>query len=310
MPERIIVNYGVYQLSEAERSAFRLNVYTQVEKRPANVYDNFKYQKPQSFYGYAQFMIGEWVYRTVQLEYENQLIYQFNNWQGQQAILLYCATQQTRDNIIALSTCIPACALAPGEQTLVGVWRVPVERIVFKLHAESTLLVNTDVLLFANPCQALITYADVGYTPPPLSQTDVPPNPLDDPYDIPDAPYAEPDDGGETYNPQRPEEPIGGEDRPYQVTTNARYISNLETGATAEFPQTYTVQGPVFDGGKKSRVSESGGSTTVEIWIEIRYGNNEIAESSKQTTVGTLTESQVSELIGGYVILEVSVIPL
>lgn len=208
MPERVIVQYGVYLFDPEDLECFRLRVLTQIERKPEGAYENFKYQKPQSFYGYAQLMFGQWVVETKQLQYEQELLFEWTNDLGQLAILTYCAAQQNRNNLIALSGCIPGCALAPGEQPIPGLWKFPYDRIVFKLFANTTLLVNTDRQEFANPCEVPLVWGDEGYIPPESPGTNVPENPNDPGYDIPTPPYYEPDDDfGETYNPEEPEEP-------------------------------------------------------------------------------------------------------
>lgn len=253
MAERAIVNYGVYQFTPEERECFRFRLTAQVEREPVSPYKNFKYQKPQSFYGYAQVMFGQWVYQTIVLEYDRQIVYEWRNDLAQMAILLYCATEQTRDNILSLTTCIPGCVLTPGNPAVYGLWKCPADRIVFKLSGTTTLLVNTDIQLFDNPCSVPLVWADESYTPPPDSETVVPPNPLDDPYDIPTPPYdGDTQDNGETYSPERPPEPIegGGEARNYRVTvTFTRHSYNsVSQVCTVGNPEgvELTVPGPLY----------------------------------------------------------------
>jgi len=224
MPERVIVQYGIYVLAPEDRECFRVRVLTQVERIPGNLSSNFKMQKPRSFYGYAQLMFGQWVVETKAIEYDKQVLFEFTNELGQLAILTYCSTKQTRDNIIALSGCIPGCVLSPGEEQIPGLWRIPFDRVVFKLFNDTTLLVNTDRQLFVNPCEVPLVFGDETYTPPEPSSTNVPENPNDPGYDIPTLPYDEPsNDFGETYNPDRPPPTEGEPGVVYTINATGQY---------------------------------------------------------------------------------------
>jgi len=210
MPERAIVRYGIYSFDPEDLECFRLRVYTFAKRKPTGAYENFKYQKPQSFYGYAQLMFGQWVVETKQLQYEQELLWEFTNELAQSSILLYCSVQQTRDNIATLSQCIPGCEFNPTDPPQPGLWRFPYDRIVFKLFSNTTLIVNTDRQEFVNPCEVPKTWADDGYIPPEPSGEAVPENPNEPGYDLPTLPYdTVTDDFNETYNPERPDEPPG-----------------------------------------------------------------------------------------------------
>lgn len=310
MPERVIVNFGVYQFTNEQRAQRRLRLTSQVERMPDNQSLNFRLQKPRSFYGWAQVMSGPWVIETIELLYEYQLLIDWENTVNQQQIFHYCTQLNTAQNAAQILAAVSGGAeILPGQT--INIERAPFDRVVFKLFSNTTLIIADTTEPFINPCGAP---TEIDTLTPPLSEPsplDVPENPLDSPYDVPDPPYDLPSaDDGETYNPQVPEEPIGDGDGNFTVTTNAQYIANLDTGATSEFPQSYVVPGPIFNDGKKTRQSESDGITVLEIWIEIRYGASLIAESSKQTVVGTLSEADIAELIAGYVILEVSAVPV
>lgn len=312
MPERAIVNYGIYVFEPEDRQCFRCRLTTQVERIPGNLSSNFKLQKPRSFYGYAQLMWGKWVVETKAIEYETQLLFDFVNDLGQLAILEYCHAQQTRDNIIALSGCIPGCVLQPGEQQIAGLWRFAYDRVVFKLFNDTTLLVNTDRQEFYNPCNVPLIFGDESYTPPEPSETDVPENPLDPGYDIPTAPYDPPSsDFGETYNPQRGEPPLGEESRPYRIRGSVRRVVNFETGTTTVDSFDFTAPGPIYGGNKRDVLTELGnGFRDLRIFIEIRADTPQrTGEAHFANYQGPLTDAQVNLLVNGYEILEFTVTP-
>lgn len=209
MAERTIVNYGVYQFTEAEKQAYRLRVYTQVIRKPVNEYLNLKFQKYQSFYGYAQLMNGSHVHRTIQLEYEAECIFEYTASDNLNTFLISAHTYgvlQSIANLAAAGGGVPD--INPLDPPL---YPMPFDRIVFKLFSDTTMLVYTDIVemptLEITPALPTDEESD---DPEPLSDTAPEENPLDDPYDIPTAPYdPATQDSGETYSPEVPEEGTG-----------------------------------------------------------------------------------------------------
>lgn len=205
MAERTIVNYGIYQFTEEEKRSYRLRVYTQVIRKPINESLNLKYQKHQSFYGYAQLMNGNHVHQTIQLQYESECIFEYTASDNLSTFLLSAHTTgvlQSIANLAVLHGGIPD--VNPLDPPL---YPMPFDRLVFKLFSNTTLLVYTDIenlpTLEITPA---LPYDESSDDPEPLSDTAPVSNPLDEPYDIPTAPYdTATADNGETYNPQIPE---------------------------------------------------------------------------------------------------------
>lgn len=204
MAERTIVNYGVYQFEESERQAYRLRVYAQVIRHPINESLNTKYQKNQSFYGYAQLMNGNHVHRTIQLQYDAECIFEYTASDNLSTYLLSAHTYGVLQSIANLAV------LHGGTPTINPIdpplYPMPFDRLVFKLFSNTTLLVYTDVVeLPTLEITPALPYDNASDDPEPLSDTTPVENPLDEPYDVPSPPYDVPTaDNGETYNPQTP----------------------------------------------------------------------------------------------------------
>lgn len=217
MTERTIVNYGVYQFTEEEKQAYRVRLYTQVIRHPQNESINTKFQKLQSFYGYAQLMNGSHVHRTIQLRYEAECIFEYTASDNLNTFLISAHTYgilQSIANLAVLSGGV--VEVDPLDPPL---YPMPFDRIVFKLFSDTTLLVYTDIVemptLEITP--ALPTDAESD-DPEPLSDTEPVENPLDEPYDIPTPPYnPTTEDNGETYSPEIPEEGTGEEGQRYRL---------------------------------------------------------------------------------------------
>lgn len=204
MTERTIVNYGVYQFEDVERMAYRLRVYAQVIRHPINESLNTKFQKVQSFYGYAQLMNGNHVHSTIPLKYEAECIFEYTASDNLNTFLISAHTYgilQSIANLAAAGGGIPD--INPLDPPL---YPMPFDRIVFKLFSNTTMLVYTDVVemptLEITPALPVDGESD---DPEPLSDTAPTENPLDEPYDIPTEPYNPVTaDNGETYNPATP----------------------------------------------------------------------------------------------------------
>lgn len=240
MAERTIVNYGVYQFEEAEKDAYRLRVYTQVIRHPMNESLNTKFQKIQSFYGYAQLMNGNHVHQTIPLRYQSECIFEYTASDNLSTFLLSAHTYGVLQSIANLA------ALHGGSATInpldPPLYPMPFDRIVFKLFSDTTIVVYTDIVnlptLEITPALPTDEESD---DPEPLSDTEPEENPLDPPYDIPTAPYNPATaDNGETYNPQLPPPVYTGLHRCTVVFTNPviapgniTYVNNLTDPAPA-----------------------------------------------------------------------------
>lgn len=226
MSERTIVNYGVYQFEEAEKQAYRLRVYTQVIRHPVNESLNTKFQKIQSFYGYAQLMNGNHVHRTIQLRYESECIFEYTASDNLNTFLISAHTYGILQSIANLAVLSGGVVdVNPLDPPL---YPMPYDRIVFKLFSNTTLLVYTDIVemptLEITPALPTDEESD---DPEPLSDTTPTENPLDTPYDIPTPPYVpSTQDNGETYSPEVPEEGTGTPGVRYRIYYQIRQQSD------------------------------------------------------------------------------------
>lgn len=93
MAERIIESSGRYNLSQIERSSRRIRVFGGVLRQPQNQSVNFRYNKFQTFYGYAQLCSGDLVLETKQLQYDGELLFDIEtDIDNRLKILQYCET--------------------------------------------------------------------------------------------------------------------------------------------------------------------------------------------------------------------------
>jgi hypothetical protein len=204
---RTIVNYGIYKFSEEELKAVKIRILASAIRQPANLYQNFKYQKPRSFYGYWQLMSGDYVRSFGELRFENELIWEDYNQRLVETALTMCANQTTFQLVQALATGLGGTTL---DVTFTPFNCPPFEydRIVFKLFSNTTL----DLTVQSEALDILCDFAPTRNPElpgsPPASPTEPTPNPDDAPYDQGSAPYDQGSrDNGETYVPEGTEPP-------------------------------------------------------------------------------------------------------
>ncbi len=204
MAERTIVQYGVYQFSPEEKRAYRLQVFAQVLTQPGNRYANERLPKERSFYGYAQLMNGDFVVRTVQLEYTNQCIFEFTQSDNLNTWLMSAHIRGVLISIGNLASALGFTSEVNPIDTLT--YPLAYDRIVFRLFNNTTLLVFTRIVELPELEIAPNTVEDTGSGEPvDTSSTTATPNPYDPGYDVPTLPYdPSTDDNGETYDPPRP----------------------------------------------------------------------------------------------------------
>lgn len=295
MVARAIVNYGVYQFTEQQRSQRIVRMTSQVEKKPENEFLNAKFQKMQSFYGYAQLMIGNWVCSTIQLQYEFEQIFSWENWTAQHEIFHYCTQLNNAVNLSTVASQLGAPGLVfEGEPITIAL--MPYDRVVFKLYSNTTLLIEVSTEPFINRCSAPVELVDE----PPLAEPSsraVEPNPLDNPYDIPDPPYDLPTaDNNETYNPQVPPEEQGEAGRIYNL--DGRFTANdRRSGAVVAVLSFASVTAPYYPPVLFQAEQRSNGSWYWGVRIQhagglfefVAFSNGEGANEVTQFTMEYLT---------------------
>lgn len=308
MPERIIVNYGVYQFSDEERHAYRLRLLATVIREPGNKYESVKPQKPESFYGYAQLMNGDFVHRIIRLSFSAECVFEYFNHDALNTLygtIWQFGTVQTISNAVVSLGGSPL-VLVPSDLTF---FPMPYDRVVFKLFNDTTLAISTEVIALPEVQGFVPEWDEATAEPLGRSQTQPTPNPLDEPYDIGTAPYDdETDDNGETYSPQTPEPPLTGETGMYQFSITVRYLSNFDTGATAEITQSYAIPAPISRPVKTVVADTSSGYS---IAARNQYSPaNTVADWCVASYAGTITSQQKQEALNAYTIVNYSATPL
>lgn len=308
MPERIIVNYGVYQFTEEEKQAYRLRLLVKVIRQPTNKYESLKPQKPESFYGYAQLMNGNYVHNMQQLRFTEECCYEWINDKALDTLEKY--SNQVGLGI-ALQNVVNDLGGTPSDVIVneARLYPLPYDRVVFKLHGNTTIAVLTEV--FPLPVfEGVIPAWDETYDDPSAS-TDTQPeaNPEDPPYDIPSAPYDDlTDDDGETYSPVIPEPPLTGDTGMYRFTITCRYLVNFDTGATSTLTQQYDIPAPVSRPQKSvSSDSPSGYAISATNY----YGpQNTLADWCTASYAGSITSQQKQQALETYQIISYSAVQL
>jgi hypothetical protein len=149
-------------------------------------------------------MNGGHVHKTIPIKYESECIFEYTASDNLNTFLLSAHTYGVLQSIANLAV------LHGGSPTInpldPPLYPMPFDRLVFKLFSNTTLLVYTDIVeLPTLEITPALPYDNESDDPEPLSDTAPVENPLDEPYDIPSAPYDIPTaDNGETYNPQTP----------------------------------------------------------------------------------------------------------
>lgn len=308
MPERIIVNYGVYQFTEEEKQAQRLRVLIKVIRQPTNKYESLKPQKPESFYGYAQLMNGNYIHKMMPLRFNEECIYEWFNDKALDTLEKYSMQLGIG---IAIRNAVVALGGVGGDVVINSalLFPLPYDRIVFKLHGTTTIAVNTEVLALPEFEGVISDWDESSAAPSASTDTQPTPNPLDPPYDIPTPPYDdETDDNGETYSPDAPEPPLTGDTGLYRFAISCRYLANLDTGATAVINEQYDIPAPVSRP-VKTVTQDSGGS--YQVAARNTYGSNAaVADWCKATYSGSVTSQQKQQILNAYEILSYSATPL
>lgn len=222
---RTIVKKGVLLLPEEEKKGRELRLYSQVERTSLNASKNFKYSDPKSFYGYCQAFYGGFVIDQIAIEFENQLLFRWDNNDAQEQIRDACIHTRTLQAIRAVIPDNPIWtdSLSDGESPITPrPIEFPVDFFAFVLFDKTTLIARTLTQELINECNIFVDWKKApvrsGNRPTPFHPPEVEEVPVneDDPdgYDLGDAPY-DPvsNDAGRSYPPpeapEPPPEPLG-----------------------------------------------------------------------------------------------------
>jgi hypothetical protein len=216
---RNIVKFGVLIPTQEEREAQSWIINSYVEKVPSNRSLNTKYQRNQSFYGYFQALWQDVVVISQPIQYEKQQLFVYSNALLQAEYNLICLIKDVGNS---------TGAFVEGEDVPFVLPRIPFDRFLFRLYNNTTLQIELISQPYDADCDDIaLSFEEPSKSANP-SATDVPPNPNDPGFDFPSAPYAPPNDSGDTYRP---------------VSTNGTWtvvINYLENEGDRPFTQTAT----------------------------------------------------------------------
>lgn len=259
---RTIVKYGIYQFTQEERESVRLRIQTSVIREPSVEYLNYKFQKPKGFYGYYQLMGDDYVIQSGEINFIDQVVYEFVNHQLIYTQLAQCINLNTYNVVAALASGLGATFII-GEPSPFNVPPIQPDRIIFKLFSNTTLVVNVAHEVLADYCgfpptrdQTFPDYGTHNSTPPEE-------NPDDPGFDIGTPPYdAGTQDNGETYVPEPgTPEPDYPDARVYNWTLMWHYYDQPSVHRTA----TGSTTGPLYAPRVERRAGSSSGTKNMAI---------------------------------------------
>ena len=108
MQERTIEKRGLLILSPEERSAYSLRIFMVVEQIQQNQSVNMRLLPNRGFYGWCTIMAGMYVIKDVQLEFQNQLLYENIQRDAQHYLILNANIKVVAEMVASMSFENPA----------------------------------------------------------------------------------------------------------------------------------------------------------------------------------------------------------
>jgi len=227
--ERLIYTAGTLKFTDDLRQCRKIWIYCDVLRRPPSaVYQNERSNPPKNFLGYVSLMIDEYVVKVFPLEYERQVLLEYDNLELQLYKTINCVGALVIDAIAALGTAMtPPAILIPITPTPPDFPGCPYVWLKFKLEP----LTRIKVVAFGDEA---IGCEGVDF---PVSLPDPPPPPTPYPDNRPlieDPPRSEPEEGEEPNDTKLadeddpdsslipPEFPIGAQCATYNVFVQAQ----------------------------------------------------------------------------------------
>jgi len=141
--ERLIYTAGTLKFTDDLRQCRKIWVYCDVlRKPPSAVYQNERSNPPKNFLGYVSLMIDEYVVKVIPLEYEHQLIFEYDNLDFQLYKTINCVGALIIDGLVALGTAMtPPAILIPITPTPAEFPGCPYVWLKFKLEPLTRLKV-------------------------------------------------------------------------------------------------------------------------------------------------------------------------
>ena len=278
---RVINWYGIYRPPSDAGRIFYSRAWIDILQLPRSVYENYRFSPPQSFYGHVIALGGERVVWNRQIEWVNQLVWEYHDYPDLLHRSLVCHLDSVHQSIINLGVSLNALPIQvnnPIADRVVPVTDVNEFRI--RLLTVDTVARFTFEYYLSPSCS-------VGLSPPPPPPPDYPPPP---PVPVlppppgeglnPELPPISPaydggDDDGLTYSPEPPVEPpidfpVG--ENCQEVTVTASYTDG--NGDRVTFSQVHYGSVEGFE-----VVPSPGGVGTFDLLITSR-GNNPFAGCS------------------------------
>lgn len=142
--ERLIYTAGTFKIDDDLARCRRLIVRTSVLRFPFSaVYRNERSNPSKYFLGYCSLFIGNYVERIFPLEFENQIVFRWDNLASQIYARMLCEVVNINNNLVALRVSIPlAGVLVPFPGTPGTFPGCPVEFIKFKLEPGARIQVT------------------------------------------------------------------------------------------------------------------------------------------------------------------------
>lgn len=249
---RTIQFYGLLRPPLDEGRIYYSRLWFDILQYPRTRYENFRYEPPQTFYGYVQAMSAERVVWYKQIEFDNQLISEEYDSTDLLHRSLVCHLDATNQSFINLGL---ALALPPFQvNNPIADREVPflsIDEFRIRLITEETVCRVRYEYLISRDCDLPFSVPPPPPPPPPPRPPEpFPPPPAGEPPN-PDIPppsdaYDGDDDDGLTYdpNPEPPEDefPIGGECEIFRVT------ALVQTGVGGPFEEFFDLFfGPIED---------------------------------------------------------------
>lgn len=188
--DRLIYTAGTLKFNDDIRQCRKIWVYADVLRRPPSaVYQNERINPTKRFYGYVSLMIDEYVVSVKPLEYDQQLVFEYDNLHYQLFKTINCSTALIIDAIAALgSVMTPPAIVIPINVTPPPFPGCPYVWLKFKLEPLTRIKVVAfgDEAIGCDGVDFPVSLPDFPPPPPPYPPT----RPL-----IEDPPRSEPEEG-------------------------------------------------------------------------------------------------------------------
>lgn len=240
--ERLIYTAGTLKLTDELRQCRRILIYADILRTPPSaIYQNERMNPPKQFLGYVSLMIDDYVVKVFPLEYDHQIVLEWDNREYQIFKTLVCTGALIVDAIVALgSVMTPPAVLIPVTPDPPSFPGCPYVWLKFKLEP----LTRIKVTAFGEEtigCADATFQTTVPDLPPPISP--YPPDqaldedpPRSEPYpdeNPGDTKPADENDPDSSLTP--PEFPQGAACVPYRVTVSAQRNSGGIESSTGDF---------------------------------------------------------------------------